>query len=76
MGWGESSSHGRHGKQTGDMKGANEVACSGTNVRTSLYFSGLQLQFSYTVASGRKPLVQPALLLGPPAVGQSVAEGH
>jgi hypothetical protein len=31
------------------------------------YCSCLQLQFSYTLASGRKPLVQPALLPGPPA---------
>jgi hypothetical protein len=35
------------------------------------YFCGLQLQFSCTLATGRKPLVQPALLLGPPAVGRS-----
>jgi hypothetical protein len=34
-------------------------------------FSGLQLQLSYTLASGRKPLVRPALLPGPPAGGQS-----
>jgi hypothetical protein len=40
-------------------------------VRPSVIFSGLQLQLSYTPASGRKPLMQPALVLGPPAVGRS-----
>jgi hypothetical protein len=37
----------------------------------SVIFSGLQLQLSYTLASGLKPLVQPALVLGPLAVGRS-----
>jgi hypothetical protein len=38
---------------------------------SSIICSGLQLQLSYTLASGRKPQVQPALLLGPPAIGRS-----
>jgi hypothetical protein len=41
-------------------------------VADSVYFSGFQLQLSYTLASGRKPLAQPALLLGPVAGGLSM----
>jgi hypothetical protein len=43
----------------------------GQHVTSSVYFSGLQLQLSYTPAFGPKPQVQPALLLGPPAGGRS-----